>query len=86
MSFNLIFQMAKENEKRKALISEEMKEILLKYLAFRHFYRHSYSSRLRWDKVESLIREIGKTWERFASEISSFLAHYKGEIKKECEP
>jgi hypothetical protein len=68
--------MAKENDKRKAVISEDMKDMLLKYLAFRHFYRHSYSSRLQWDKVESLLRTFSKTWEQFESEISDFLTNY----------
>lgn len=81
----LLFQMAKKNEKREAVISEEMKDILLKHLAFRHFYRHSYSFRLRWDKLESLIRAIGKTWEKFEAQISGFLHRYKAENEKEVQ-
>ena len=77
---SLLFQMANENEKRKAVISDEMKDILLKYLAFRHFYRHSYSSRLQWDKIESPFKKIRKTWEQFESEICDFLNHYQDEI------
>jgi hypothetical protein len=80
---SLLFQMTKENEKRDAVISGEMKDILLKYLAFRHFYRHSYSSQLRWDKMEFLIRPIEKNWEKFESEITDFLDHYKGEMGQE---
>ena len=68
--------MAEENENRGAVISGEMRDTLLNYIAFRHFYRHSYSFRLRWDKMEGLIKAIGKTWEKFESEISDFLNHY----------
>lgn len=76
---SLLFQMAKETGKRKAVISEEMKDVLLKLLSFRHFYRHSYSSQLSWDKMESLIQSYTKNWEQFETEIYNFLNHYSGE-------
>jgi hypothetical protein len=72
----LLFQMAKKTDTREAVISEEMRDILLKHLAFRHFYRHSYSFRLEWNKIESLIGAIGRNGEKFQAEIHDFLNHY----------
>jgi hypothetical protein len=43
----LLLQMTKENKCRKPIISSKTKEILSEYLVFRHFYRHSYSFRLK---------------------------------------
>ncbi len=69
----LLFQMAKENDFRKAVISEIIKDRLSEYLAFRHFYRHSYTSRLKWKEMKDLVASIQQTWEKFASEISVFI-------------
>lgn len=69
----LLSQMAKKNEHREAVISDKAQTGLSDYLAFRHFYRHSYSSHLEWKKMKILVTPIKPTWERFYSEISSFL-------------
>jgi hypothetical protein len=69
----LLFQIAKENEYRAAVISDKTKDELSKYLIFRHFYRHSYSSRLKWEELKKLVIPIHQIWERFKSEISIFL-------------
>ncbi len=69
----LLYQMAKENEYRKAIISDTTADELLGYLGFRHFYRHSYSSHLKWSEMEHLVIHIQQTWEKFRTEISSFI-------------
>ncbi len=69
----LLFQMGEKNEHRGVVISDHTKIELSDYLTFRHFYRHSYSSHLEWKKMEILVTSIHGTWERFYSEISSFL-------------
>jgi hypothetical protein len=79
----LLSQMAEDNESRHAIISNKTKEELSEYLAFRHFYRHSYTSHLRWKKMEILVTPLPQTWKRFKSEISSFIK--KLEDKEELE-
>jgi len=78
----LLFQIAEGNEYREAVISEKTKIDLSDYLAFRHFYRHSYSSHLEWEKMEILVKSIQPTWEKFYSEISSFLKAYEKPVKR----
>jgi hypothetical protein len=69
----LLFQMMEKNEFRDAVISDKTKEELSDYLAFRHLYRHSYSSRLKWREMEFLVTSIHQTWIKFRSEISLFI-------------
>jgi hypothetical protein len=64
--------MVKENEFREAVIPDKTKEELSDYLAFRHLYRHSYSSRLKWREMEYLVNAIHHTWKKFRSEVYSF--------------
>jgi hypothetical protein len=52
---------------------ENLKEELSDYLAFRHLYRHSYSSHLKWREMEYLVTSIHRTWIKFRSEISLFI-------------
>ena len=73
----LLYQMAKENEYRKAIISDTTADELLEYLGFRHFYRHSYSSHLKWSEMEHLVMHIKQTWEKFKTEILSFIKDWK---------
>jgi hypothetical protein len=70
---SLLEEMAKENESRSAVLSEEMKEQLLDYLGFRHFFRHAYSFHLEWEEMEILIKSMREVWQKFRSEILSFM-------------
>lgn len=74
----LLYQMSKVNEYRKAIISEASADELLGYLTFRHFYRHSYSSHLKWSEMEHLVIQIQQTWEKFEMEILSFMKDFEG--------
>jgi len=69
----LLLQMTTDNESRCAVLSQEMKEQLLDYLAFRHLFRHTYSFRLDWEEMEDLIKSINDVWMKFKSEITGFL-------------
>jgi len=81
----LLFQMAKENENRDAFITEKTRDELSKYLIFRHFYRHSYSSRLKWEEMKKLVIPIKQVWERFNSEVFIFLGVLETEFLEEKE-
>lgn len=69
----LLMQMIAGNDSRYPVLSMEMKDRLLDYLAFRHFYRHSYSFHLEWEEMEDLIKSIDEAWLRFQAEITTFL-------------
>lgn len=69
---SLLEQMAKENKHRKAVLTDDTKNELLKYLGFRHFFRHSYSIHLKWERMEELVKSIRTVWEKFKAEISAF--------------
>jgi sugar-specific transcriptional regulator TrmB len=69
---SLLEQMAKENNHRKAVLTIDTKNELLKYLGFRHFFRHSYSFHLKWERMEELVKPIRRVWEKFKAEISAF--------------
>lgn len=75
---SLLSQMVEKNIARGPVLSEEMKNELKKYLTFRHFFRHSYSFHLEWEDLEKLIKPIHHVWEKFKSEISSFLFSISG--------
>ncbi len=48
---DLLNRMSYETDFRPALINEKFKEKVMEYLNFRHFYRHSYSFELKWEKL-----------------------------------
>ena len=69
---SLLEQMVKKNKHRKAVLTDYTKKELLKYLGFRHFFRHSYSIHLKWERMEALVNSIRPVWEKFKTEISAF--------------
>lgn len=73
---SLLEQMTEENDQRKAVLTHDMKNELLKYLGFRHFFRHSYSFQLKWERLEELIKALPIVWKNFKTEISKFEIDY----------
>ena len=69
----LLRQMLNNNEKRKPVISDKLKDKLVDYLGFRHFYRHSYSFHLDWNEIGSLVISLEETWQCLKKEINSFM-------------
>lgn len=69
----LIEQMAMHTNHRAAVISIETADLLMGYLSFRHFYRHSYSFFLEWARMEGLIQDLAKVWQIAKDEIQAFL-------------
>ncbi|MCU0286804.1 MAG: hypothetical protein MUF15_10440 [Acidobacteria bacterium] len=68
---SLLEQMAEENDQRKAVLTYDLKNELLKYLGFRHFFRHSYSFHLKWERLKELIRILPSVWENFKTGITN---------------
>jgi hypothetical protein len=58
-----LFEMAfGKNSKNIKVLRENIKDKLEKYLFFRHFIRHSYSSELDWNLMGLLIKEVENIW------------------------
>ena len=62
-----------DNEKRSAIIDKETYDLLMDYLGFRHFYRHSYSFHLNWEKLKPLVVNLSMTWNKAKEQIKCFM-------------
>ena len=69
----LLNQVALQTEGRPAVISEESRQCLRDYLAFRHRSRHAYAHYLDWEGMARLVAGISQTWKIVRSEILQFL-------------
>ena len=74
---SLLLQMTKKNKTRIAVFSGEIKDQLLDYLGFRHFFRHSYSFHLEWEEMENLVTSIREVWKKFKEEILAFMSNFQ---------
>ena len=61
------------NSKSVKIIRDDIKKRLEKYLLFRHFIRHSYSSELDWSEMGTLIKEIGDIWGIIKADFEVFI-------------
>lgn len=57
----------------KDFISEDSKNKLAQYLAFRHFFSHSYALDLYPDKMEPLVKDLKEVYEEFKKDIDKFV-------------
>lgn len=69
----LLHQMASENSNREEIIDENLYKILREYAAFRHFYRHTYSFQLSWDKMQGLVNNVFSVWKSVKDRLENFL-------------
>ena len=70
---DLLQQMGYATKNRGPVISQEMIEQIEPYLGFRHISRHSYTFRLDWNKMHTLVSDLSNVWATFYGEIRSFL-------------
>jgi hypothetical protein len=68
----LLEAMSRPTPSRPAVISNDLKELLSKYLSFRHLFRNIYLYDLDWEQLEPLSENLEKTRERLEAEISVF--------------
>jgi len=69
-----LFEMAfQPNVNKFQIFRNDVKDILEKYLLFRHFIRHSYSSELDWDEMKGLSKDIRKIWEIIKADFTTFI-------------
>lgn len=76
----LLNQMICKNSERENVISGDTAELLSNYLAFRHFFRHSYSHYLNWTELDVLIQDLSGTWLKVKSELQEFLFQQSSKI------
>jgi len=73
----LLYKMGEKTENKNPVLSEETIEKLEEYLSFRHFFRHSYSYHLSWNKLKPLVSELSELWLKIKEEIIKFKSNIK---------
>lgn len=51
----LLREMAGATGRRPRVISEDLHDLLIQYLEFRHLFRNLYAFRLQWERMEALV-------------------------------
>jgi hypothetical protein len=69
----LLKQMSRHGEARPPLFSEDIRQSLLDFQGFRHFYRESYLVDLQWEQMTSLINEFEDLYESSTKSIETFI-------------
>ena len=71
-----LFEMAfGTNSQNIKIINNEIKKKLEKYLLFRHFIRHAYSSELDWNAMKPLVNEIDIVWQMVKTDFKTFMGN-----------
>ena len=70
---DLLLSMGNETETRKAVLQITTIQDLHDYLGFRHFFRHSYTNRIEWAKLQPLITNMHKTWISTKRDLDVFI-------------
>ena len=68
----LLNRMTETTADRNALISSETADQLAMYMKFRHFFRHSYSFMLDWERLEQLVTDLMSVWDAASREFEEF--------------
>lgn len=63
-------------ERNQVLTNDAIRQ-LADYMAFRHFFRHSYSFTLEWKKLKKLITPAEDIWQKTKNELEQFLNSLK---------
>lgn len=61
-------------DRRPAVITEELKERLGEYLRFRHLFRYLYGFELRWARCQELLSDLPEIKAEFQRQLQQFLA------------
>jgi HepT-like protein len=69
----LLMSMTSGTNLRPPVLSNSLYEIVSEYLAFRHFFRQTYSFHFEWSKMSDLVLNAEQTMRQFETEIDNFL-------------
>ena len=61
------------NFKKIEIIRQILKPQMEKYMYFRHFIRHSYSSELKWSEMEPLVNGLEEIWKIVKGDFETFI-------------
>lgn len=73
----LLDKIAQPSPIRSAVISAHLKDVLRKYLYFRHVFRQAYTFELRWEKMSELVLECENTLRELEVELKAFFESNK---------
>ena len=62
-----------DNNTKEKIIRSELKIRLKKCLDFRHYIRHSYSSEIDWDLMETVAVNLEETWKLLKEDFEKFI-------------
>ncbi|MBD3376613.1 hypothetical protein GF406_16375 [candidate division KSB1 bacterium] len=71
---DLLLSMGKPTKTRPAVLSMTILAKLTDYMAFRHYYRHSYSYTLEWGELRTLVTPLKPLWQDTRKELLLFLS------------
>jgi hypothetical protein len=60
-------------QKKINIFRNDLKKPLEKYMYFRHFIRHSYSSELDWNEMEILVKNLEEIWKTIKTDFELFI-------------
>jgi hypothetical protein len=63
----------KKTNNRTHIFREELCEQLNDYLQFRHFVRHAYGFKLKWEKMRNILFDMNILWEKIKEDINVFI-------------
>lgn len=70
---DLLNQMTSSTDSRPSILSFDVSARLADFLAFRHVFRHSYSDQLRWELMQPLANDMGRTLRLIQSSVNRWL-------------
>jgi len=62
-----------ENSKKAAILRSDIRKPLEKYMYFRHFISHSYSSELDWNEMAILVKNLEEIWNTIKTDFELFI-------------
>jgi hypothetical protein len=64
---------SKKLKYRTHIFREELREQLNDYLQFRHFVRHAYGFKLKWEKMKDILFDMKSLWGKIKEDINIFI-------------
>ena len=64
-----------KNSMNVTILRNEIKVPLEKYMYFRHFISHSYSSELKWNEMEPLVKNLEEMWKIIKTDFELFITN-----------